>query len=498
MGSPGPAAHGRGGGAAPAEPPRVVTLVGRRRDRENQDLCGEYHRISVPALVHGRPAYRMPGARTVIRYWPAADRWLVDRDGLREGDSCSAFSEQAGAQHPAREDLLWRVWETPQQAFETDPDLAATAAPPAVQVVSRQPGSAQLGSDGALCGQYRLRAVRGGRAAYVMRGSGCTPGGCSIRFDPKSDRWLLDDHPEFRGADECVAYAEAWGSPSPGTPGLVWYSRDAATGRFAACGLVSMVAPPAVELVGRSMAKENVIMNGTYHLFGLHEGRPGYMKADGSGHAIRYWPKEERWLVDFDGFQDRDVCNAYAEALAGCDHPAAPGTVWHVWESALGRHVADQSVCVASAPHWVRVSGRGAAKENSAINGEYALAAVVEGKAAYRKKGADHVLRYWPSEDRWIIDLESGLLGGDIANAYADAKGADVPGSAVLLWHVWETAQGRHVADPDVYADGVRYGAADWSAILAAAAALGGAPSAREGASACETSGESPLATLAA
>lgn len=56
-------------------------------------------------------------------------------------------------------------------------------------------------------------------------------------------------------------------------------------------------------------------MNGSYHLatyskkrgtdsaweVGLHAGQPAYMKADGLGHAIRYWPREERWLVDLDG-----------------------------------------------------------------------------------------------------------------------------------------------------------------------------------------------------
>lgn len=25
------------------------------------------------------------------------------------------------------------------------------------------------------------------------------------------------------------------------------------------------------------------------------------IQEDGSGHAIRYWPREERWLIDLDG-----------------------------------------------------------------------------------------------------------------------------------------------------------------------------------------------------
>ena len=27
----------------------------------------------------------------------------------------------------------------------------------------------------------------------------------------------------------------------------------------------------------------------------------GLIQEDGSGHAIRYWPREERWLIDLDG-----------------------------------------------------------------------------------------------------------------------------------------------------------------------------------------------------
>lgn len=26
-----------------------------------------------------------------------------------------------------------------------------------------------------------------------------------------------------------------------------------------------------------------------------------WVQDDGSGHAIRYWPREERWLIDLDG-----------------------------------------------------------------------------------------------------------------------------------------------------------------------------------------------------
>jgi len=75
------------------------------------------------------------------------------------------------------------------------------------------------------------------------------------------------------------------------------------------------------------------------------------------------------------------------------------------------------------------------------------------------------VIRYWPGEDRWIIDLEAGFHGGDIANAYADAKGAETPGNSELLWHVWETSRGRHVADEDVIAEARWLPTPDWSKV---------------------------------
>merc|ERR1712217_824418 len=103
------------------------------------------------------------------------------------------------------------------------------------------------------------------------------------------------------------------------------------------------------------------------------------------------------------GLRDADVCNAYAEAQGGHEHPGDPNMVWNIWESSQGRHAADPAVKTFVAPHWVRISGRDAHKENAAINGDYVLITLVEGKAAYKKNGSNHVIRYWKAEDRWII-----------------------------------------------------------------------------------------------
>mmetsp|Transcript_101635 Transcript_101635/g.292770 ORF Transcript_101635/g.292770 Transcript_101635/m.292770 type:complete len:480 (-) Transcript_101635:51-1490(-) len=433
--------------------PNVVTVVGRHRERENEDLAGEYVRIT---NFHGRPAYRKAGTRTCIRYWSIADRWLIDREGLQESDTCNAYAEQGGARHPASEDLVWRVWESRHKQHVRDPEMLVTACPASIQVIGRAAGRENF----ALNGTYKLIGLHSGKVAYQKEGERHC-----IRYWALGDRWLLDLE-GLRDVDVCNAYADAHGGSHPGTPGLTWYVWDTARGKHVLDStLQSIVAPPVVEVVGREAPKENVAMNGTYHLVGLFCGRPAYMKADGTGHAIRYWPREDRWLIDLDGLRDLDLCNAYAESIAGVEHPGDLQLVWNVWETSRGRHLSDPAVRTFTAPHWVKIFGRDQYKENAAVNGEYELVDIVEGKPAYRKVDADHVIRYWPCEDRWVIDLEAGFQGGDIANAYADAKGAEHPGNTELLWYVWETSRGCHVADEDLIAEGKYIELVDWSKV---------------------------------
>merc|ERR1719453_2760593 len=123
--------------------PLVVHVVGRSMLRENVDLVGEYRKVG---LHHGRPAYRKPGTRTVIRYWSVADRWLIDRDGLQESDMCNAYAEQGGARHPAVEELVWRVWESSHRCHVRDPELLVTAVPMAIQIVGRASGKESTSS----------------------------------------------------------------------------------------------------------------------------------------------------------------------------------------------------------------------------------------------------------------------------------------------------------------------------------------------------------------
>jgi len=434
-----------GGVTAPdnEETPAVIIVAGRSKDRENGDLLGEYRRIG---MHHGRPAYRKPGTRTVVRYWSPADRWLIDRDGLQESDICNAYSEQSGGRHPALEDHVWRVWETRHRAHVRDPEFLVTAAPAAVQVVGRANGR----ENAAINGEYRLRGLHQGKVAYQRVGSKA-----AIRYWALGDRWLIDLD-GLRDLDICNAFADARGSTHPGVPNLVWHVWDSSRGKHTVdTSLQAIHAPAVVEMLGRDETKENSSINGTYHLVGVHGGRPAYQKADGSGHAIRYWPREDRWLVDLDGLREVDVCNAYAEAQGAFDHPGEISLVWYIWETSRGRHLSDRAVHTMVVPHFIRVTGRDPQKENGSVNGEYELADIVGGRAGYRKADATHVLRYWPAEDRWIIDLESGFNGTDVANAYAEAKGAPHAGNPDLIWYVWETSHGRHIADEEVIAEPV-------------------------------------------
>lgn len=441
--------------------PNTITVTGRHKDKENQDLQGEYHRMGEH---HGRPAWRKPGTKTCIRYWPASDRWLIDREGLQESDVCNAFAERGGVKHPAMEELVWRIWETARGEHVRDPEFLVTSAPATVQVVGRAPGKENC----AMNGEYKLIGLHQGRVAYQKVGGKAKH---AIRYWQLGDRWLIDLE-GLRDMDVCNAFADAQNrrspveSANPEAQGLTWQIWDTARGKHVVDPCVHVIAAPAVvELVGRDPLKENASMNGSYHLVTFHAGRPAYMKADGSGHALRYWPQEDRWLVDLDGLRDADVCNAYAEAKREFYHPGNLRMVWHIWETSRGRHLSDPAVHTFVAPHWVRIDGRDQHKENATINGTYELVNVVNGKAAYKKPGSEHVIRFWPSEERWIIDLEAGFLGGDIANAFADSKGSDHPGNQELLWYVWETSQGRHVVDEEVMAEAMWLPEPEWSKV---------------------------------
>lgn len=89
--------------------PLVLRISGRASTTENNDINGDY----VLQTTHlGRPAYQKVGARAAIRFWPPSGRWVIDREGLRNTDSCVAYAECARIDHPATDDATWYVYET--------------------------------------------------------------------------------------------------------------------------------------------------------------------------------------------------------------------------------------------------------------------------------------------------------------------------------------------------------------------------------------------------
>lgn len=109
--------------------PLSLRVSGRSPTRENGDIDGDY----VLAGTHlGRPAYQRPGSHFAIRYWPAMQRWLIDREGLRNTDTCVAYADgPADAEHPASSGFRWHIFESSRGCHLADPGVAVSVPPDA-------------------------------------------------------------------------------------------------------------------------------------------------------------------------------------------------------------------------------------------------------------------------------------------------------------------------------------------------------------------------------
>ncbi|CAK0847694.1 unnamed protein product [Prorocentrum cordatum] len=105
--------------------PLAVRIAGRLPASENSDINGDY----VLQTTHlGRPAYQKVGGRAMIRFWPPSGRWVIDREGLRNTDSCVAYADspQQNSDHPPTDGAAWYVWETSRGGHFLDQGLAAS------------------------------------------------------------------------------------------------------------------------------------------------------------------------------------------------------------------------------------------------------------------------------------------------------------------------------------------------------------------------------------
>lgn len=105
--------------------PLVLRVAGRDPLRENGDINGDY---ALAGTHLGRPAYQKPGQSFALRYWPPMRRWVIDREGLRNADTCVAYADEAveDTDHPASPGCVWHVFESSRGCHLADPRVSVT------------------------------------------------------------------------------------------------------------------------------------------------------------------------------------------------------------------------------------------------------------------------------------------------------------------------------------------------------------------------------------
>lgn len=442
---------------SPALPcPSRVLVIGRHAGKANSNICGEYlHQC----FLNGRPAYRKQGSPTVIRYCSLWMRWVIDSNGFGEGADCLAFAfETHSLSHPAHVELVWNVWEPTAGAHVVDMEVACIDAPSTITLVGRCPGRTANAANG----RYEVSAVMHGRPLYVH-----SRGDLLIRYDIGMHRWLLCEG--AIASSGAFAFADAAMSSHPGCLHLEWQFWEPSLKNWVPDPFTrTVVAPQLLHVIGRAHQAESSAMNGVYHLAGIQDGRPLYVKP-GSQTLIRYSAASDRWLIDFDGLaepsllsrlyslvftrgdaQRSEHCAAHAESC-GTQHPGDLSLHWHVWESKLGRHVVDSNVLVTTAPASFTVTGRDLRRENSEVNGEYTLAGTHCRRPIYQKPGSRTCICFWQQLGRWLIvpdslSLYSAAAQGCVAWAESTSE-AEHPGQASSGWHVYESTRGCYILD---------------------------------------------------
>mmetsp|Transcript_73715 Transcript_73715/g.130142 ORF Transcript_73715/g.130142 Transcript_73715/m.130142 type:complete len:512 (+) Transcript_73715:58-1593(+) len=434
--------------------PTTIRVVGRVANQENADICGEYLQRGE---MHGRPVYCQANRPTVLRYSPNHRRWVIGREGFCDSEVCVAYAADNGAlAHPGHAELIWRVWSSYSQTFETDTQVISVAAPRTVSFLGRAQGREHE----KLNGSYELFAVCHGRPAYKH-----SSGDYVIKYQKDGQRWMIT--PLNEAGSMCYAFAADNGLEENPNVELIWSFYESQMGAFFPDPDARMlVAPTQLQVIGRSDQLENARLNGRYLLAGVAEGKPVYVKP-GACTLIRYSAHSGQgiWLIDPDGLAEpsiaaklyywiargdagaaSDRCIAFAPA-GDTDHPGLAMLEWHVWESSRGAHVLDSSVRSTIAPDSLQVFGRAEGRENSLINGVYELVGSHCGRPAYIKPGTQVALRFWPPRSRWLIDTE-GLRNTDACSAFMESHPySEHPADTCSSWRVYESARGCHLED---------------------------------------------------
>lgn len=391
-----------------------------------------------------------------IRWWPRLSRWVIDREGVREAEVCVAYADDTrDSEHPANMELVWHIWDSVEQSHVRDMEVVSVDAPPTLTFVGHGQGHENISVNG----EYELTGARHGNPLYSNRCKDLV-----IRYCKQENRWLLSELREQEN-NNCFAYADAGNTRHPGHIELQWNFFEPDRGGFVHDPAARVLeAPSILHIIGRAAQAENARINGTYHLAGVHDGRTVYVMP-GTQYVIRYSSKRDLWLIDCEGLAQpslasrtynwimnsegaNESCCAYAQAC-GATNPGNASLEWQVWDTRRGRHIHDPSVRSIVAPLAVQVAGRDVHRENSDINGEYMLAGTQNGRPAYCKAGSNFAIRFFPPLGRWVIDRE-GLRNVDTCVAYADMPDSQHPAKAGIVWHVFETSRGLHMADPNV------------------------------------------------
>jgi hypothetical protein len=101
--------------------PLQIQVHGRDASRENSGVNGEYKFIGA---MNSFPAYVQLGSGTMLYHSKNADVWILDAQGMRDSECCTAFADSLGGKHPASGLLSWRVYETSRASFVLDASLS--------------------------------------------------------------------------------------------------------------------------------------------------------------------------------------------------------------------------------------------------------------------------------------------------------------------------------------------------------------------------------------
>lgn len=417
----------------------------------SSNIAGEYTLLAAP---QGRACYRQVGSNTTIYFNCAVGRWVFDRNGVTNSDVCVAYADDpVGFDHPGHPGLVWCVWDGALRAHERDDQFMVTDAPLLISVLGRLSSH----DNSTVNGEYELASIHHGRPAYQKVDADVV-----IKYDANDGRWLLG-RPTDSG-NVCTAFADALNTLHPGNPALEWHFWDTQRRNFVLDPLFcTVVAPKTMQVLGSPNEGERAPFCGTYHLAGVNEGHPVYVRP-GTQTVIRHSSRSDRWLIDTQGLTEpslmsklyqwilkgdaaaaRDRCSAYAEGM-GTSNPAHVGLQWHVLDTHSGRHVPDPWLCVTTAPLQVQVQGPNYA-EVAGLYGDYVAVGTFAGRAAYQKPGSTYVIRFFERHSRWVLDSK-GLRDSDQCSAYADSGAGSESPIGCRSWCFFDSPRGVYIEEP--------------------------------------------------